>query len=211
MKYAHCQNYDISYYPDNGVKVTPIRLSKIAASLKHDGALNINYVGGDPTPNIPTIIANLRELDANIAQLWNSNMYLTKEALSLLLDIIDIWLPDLKYGSDKCALRISKISNYWSTVTENIKIAYIKSSGNVIIRVLVLPNHHLCCVEPILKWIKENTPNALVNIMRQYRPMWLVQRNVEKYKDIIRPPSNKEMEKAYSLADKLELIWRPVS
>jgi len=48
-------------------------------------------------------------------------MYLTMESMKLLVDVIDIWLPDLKYGNNQCAFKYSKIKNYWSIVTRNIK------------------------------------------------------------------------------------------
>lgn len=153
----------------------------------------------------------MRHLEPNVAQLWNSNMYVSIEGMKLLLDIMDIWLPDLKYGSDDCALRISKAPNYWEIATRNIKMAHDLGGGNVIIRVLVLPNHFECCVKPILEWIAENCPHALTNIMRQYRPMWRVRSEPDKFSDLNRGPSRDEMRKAHELADELGLIWRPVS
>ena len=168
-------------------------------------------VGGDPTPNTYHIIAMMRHLELNVAQLWNSNMYVSIEGMRLLLDIMDIWLPDLKYGSDDCALRISNAPNYWEIATRNIKLAHDLGGGNVIIRVLVLPNHFECCTKPILEWIAENCPRALTNIMRQYRPMWRVRSEREKFSDLNRGPSREEMRKAHELADKLGMVWRPVS
>jgi putative pyruvate formate lyase activating enzyme len=45
--------------------------------------------------------------------------------------------------------------------------------GELIIRVLVLPEHNDCCTRPILKWISENLgSNTRVNVMFQYRPEW---------------------------------------
>jgi putative pyruvate formate lyase activating enzyme len=41
----------------------------------------------------------------------------------------------------------------------------------MIVRHLVLPNHVECCSIPVLEWIAKNVPNALVNVMDQYRPM----------------------------------------
>ena len=131
--------------------------------------------------------------------------------MNLLIDIIDFWLPDLKYFSDQCAERISDAPNYPAIVTRNIKRAYEKGSKEMIIRVLVLPNHLQCCVIPILDWISENTPEALVNIMAQYRPMWQVLRHPEKFKDITSRVTHDEMHQAYSHAEKLGLEFRSVS
>ncbi|MHA1904817.1 MAG: 4Fe-4S cluster-binding domain-containing protein, partial [Candidatus Thorarchaeota archaeon] len=53
-----CQNEDISTNPRSGQVVTPQELAVIAQALRRDGAININYVGGDPIPNTHTIIAS---------------------------------------------------------------------------------------------------------------------------------------------------------
>jgi putative pyruvate formate lyase activating enzyme len=208
---AHCQNHDISCNPTNGSAVTATQLASIADELASQGAKNINYVGGDPTPHLHTIISSMKHQQFNITQLWNSNMYLSEESMNLLIDIIDFWLPDLKYFSDQCAERISDAPNYPTIVTRNIKTAYEKGTKEMIIRLLVLPNHLQCCVIPILDWISENTPEALVNIMAQYRPMWQVLRQPENFTDIASRVSNDEMHQAYSHAEKLGLEFRSVS
>lgn len=129
------------------------------------------------------------------------------------MDTVDLWLPDLKYSSDDCASRLSGIDDYWTTVTENIRYAYqnsLKGLSSIIIRHLVLPNHFECCSKPILEWLAKETPQALVNIMDQYRPHHLVFRD-DRYKDIALPPRRWEVEKVYKLADELGILWRGVS
>ncbi len=208
---AHCQNYDISCNPKNGERVSPKQLALIADELSSRGAKNVNYVGGDPTPHIHTILASLTHQKFNITQLWNSNMYLSMESMELLEDIIDFWLPDFKYFSEDCAKRISDVKNYTKIITRNIKTAYEKGTKEMIIRVLVLPNHLHCCVFPILEWIATNTPEALVNIMGQYRPMWQVFKKPEIYNDISQRVTHDEMQQAYKYAEKLGLEFRSVS
>ena len=208
---AHCQNHDISCNPKNGTAMNPVQLAKIADELAAQGAKNINYVGGDPIPHLHTIIASMKHQQFNITQLWNSNMYLSQESMELLTDIIDFWLPDFKYFSDQCAERLSDAKQYSLITTRNIKTAYLKGTKEMIIRVLVLPNHVHCCVIPILDWISENTPKALVNIMAQYRPMWQVLKHPEIYSDVTSRVSHDEMREAYSHAEKLGLEFRSVS
>lgn len=210
FKCAFCQNYDISQVnPRGGDKLTVQELVAIQTYLRRRGARNINHVGGEPTPHIPFIIESLKYLDVNVPQLWNSNMYMAEESMKLLEDIIDIWLPDLKYGNDKCAWRLSKVKNYWEVVTRNIKRAH--DTGDIIIRHLVLPNHIDCCTEKVLKWISENTPRALVNIMEQYRPEHIVSKYPHMYPDIARRPTYEEMKRAYEIAEKLGILYKPVS
>jgi len=90
-----CQNWDISQEnPYGGIEVSPQQLALIQKELKKENARNINHVGGEPTPNLHNILHSLRYLDVNIAQLWNSNFYMSEETMKLLIYVIDIWLPD---------------------------------------------------------------------------------------------------------------------
>ncbi|MEM0085608.1 MAG: pyruvate formate lyase-activating protein, partial [Zestosphaera sp.] len=128
----------------------------------------------------------------------NSNMYLSSVAMELVRDVIDIWLPDLKYGNDSCALKYSIVKNYFEVASRNIKIAH--DSGDVIIRHLVLPNHVECCTRNVLKWISESVRRALTNIMDQYRPEYLVVRQPDKWGEIRRRVSTEELKRAFELA-----------
>lgn len=204
-----CQNYDISTNPNSGDVVNPKELAGIAEGLVRRGALNINYVGGDPIPNTHTIVSSLKHQTANITQLWNSNLYCSLETMKLLTEIFDVWLPDFKYGADECAKRLSGVTNYFEVVSRNHLMAY--KSGEVIIRHLVMPNHIECCSIPILEWVAENMPNCMVNIMGQYRPTHKVRRGSDRFKDIQRSVNNTEMQRVQTKADELDILWRPVS
>ncbi|RLG87222.1 MAG: pyruvate formate lyase-activating protein [Thermoprotei archaeon] len=209
---VYCQNWDISQVePFAGAPVDARQLAIIQRELRINGARNINHVGGEPTPNIHTILESFRYLDVNVPQLWNSNFYMSTEAMELLKHVIDIWLPDFKYGNDRCALRLSKVPRYFEVVTRNLRIA--AENGDMIIRHLVLPNHIECCSKNVLRWIADNLPRerVLVNIMDQYRPEHLVVKNPERYRDMARRPSRRELEEVYSYADKLGLLWRDIS
>ncbi|MEL9908679.1 MAG: radical SAM protein [Desulfurococcus sp.] len=210
FKCVFCQNWDISQvHARDGERVSPRELAFIQRNLRLKGARNINHVGGEPTPHLPFILESLRYLDVNVPQLWNSNMYMSEEAMTLLRDIIDIWLPDLKYGNNECAWRLSKVRNYWEIVTRNIKVAH--DSSDIIIRHLVLPGHVECCTRRVLEWIASNTPRALVNIMDQYRPEHIVVKHPGLYPEIARKPSASELKTAYEIADSLGIMYRQVS
>lgn len=204
-----CQNWDISQCPLNGEKVDGRRLAVIMKTLRDEGAANINFVGGEPTPNLHTIVEGIRLTRTNVPMLWNSDMYLSPEAMKILTDIIDIWLPDFKYGNDECALRLSKVVRYFEVTTRNHRLAC--ENGDVIIRHLVLPNHFECCTRPALDWIAENCPRALVNIMGQYRPDHVVQDEPERYQGIGRSPSWDEMMTARRYAEGLGIEYKQVS
>ena len=147
---AFCQNEDISTagktYPlrSAGRKIYAEGLAEIANQLVIQGAININYVGGDPTPNLHTIIDSLRFQTANVCQLWNSNFYNTLPVLEILSDVMDLWLPDLKYGNNTCGKRLSGVKNYWDILQRNFRYIAEHGSNNIIIRHLVLPEHFEC-------------------------------------------------------------------
>lgn len=208
FKCVFCQNWDISQEnPYGGVEVDPRSLYVIQRELRVNGARNINHVGGEPTPNLHNILASLKHLDVNVPQLWNSNFYMSEEAMGLLSHVIDIWLPDFKYGNNECALRLSKVPRYIDVITRNLRTAI--EWGDMIIRHLVLPNHIECCSKPILKWIATNIQRdrVIVNIMDQYRPEY----KAHEYSDISRRPSPHELEEVYRYADNLGVLWRDVS
>ena len=201
-----CQNWDVSqWHAREGTRVTPRMLAEIQDKLAARGARNINHVGGDPVPSIHTIIDSMRHATHWKPQLWNSNMYMTSEALELLADLIDIWLPDLKFGNNKCALRLAATPNYWEVTTRNIKTA--AQHGDMIIRHLVMPDHLECCTKPVLKWIAENLPKhkIIVNVMSQYTPDNLVLRIPRKWPELTRRPTTTEIQEAQEYAENLGL------
>jgi len=191
-----CQNWDISQKPEGGVEITPQVTARL---IEREHARNVNWVGGEPTPNLPFILEVLTHLQKNIPQVWNSNMYMTQEAMKLLNGAIDIYMTDFKYGNDTCAKRLSKIEDYTKIVKRNHLQA--AKQAEVIIRHLMLPNHMECCTKPILKWIKQNMKNARVNLMNQYRPEYQAFR----YSEIDQQLKEKEFKKAVDYAKELEL------
>ncbi len=191
-----CQNWDISQQ-NIGVYIKPAILAKMIEDRKKQGARNVNWVGGDPTPNLLYILEVLKKSTTNMPQVWNSNMYCSTETMKLLKGVIDVYLTDFKYGNDKCAKHLSKVEKYTEVVKRNHKIAY--ENGEVIIRHLVMPNHIECCSKPILKWIAENLPNSIVNIMAQYRPEY----KAMNYDDISRSISNEEFMQVKDYANQL--------
>ena len=190
-----CQNWDISQQIC-GLPVDPKTLATMIHTRKKEGARNVNWVGGDPTSNLPYILKVLKECKENIPQIWNSNMYCSKETMKLLNGIIDLYLTDFKYGNDACAKRLSKVDSYTAIVKRNHTIAY--NQGDMIIRHLVIPNHRKCCSEPILQWISKNLSNVAVNVMAQYRPEY----HAHEYEDIASPLPREEYMQVRTFAEK---------
>ncbi|MHA2298703.1 MAG: radical SAM protein [Candidatus Hodarchaeales archaeon] len=219
FKCVFCQNYSISQeWKDrqsgeiiDGVKRNPQQIALIAGALIKEGARNINWVGGDPTSNLHVILRVLNNLEYNTCQLWNSNFYMSEPAMELLVDVMDFWLPDFKYWNNITAEKNSHIKNYREVMERNLKACFERGSGEMIVRHLVMPGMVESETYPILEWCAKNIPLALVNIMGQYRPEHQVQRYSDKFADINRGITYEELTLARNNAEKLGILWRPVS
>jgi putative pyruvate formate lyase activating enzyme len=150
----------------------------------------------------------------NVPMLFNTNTFLSRESLIILRPLIDIWLPDFKYGPGKCSIRLSRTPWYWETVTENLKLLY-EWGENIVIRHLIMPNHVKCCSIPIIDWISRNTPEIPVNLMDQYRPEHEADPhspifNKDAY-DIARRPYKEELLEVWRYAEEKKLIFKEIT
>ena len=178
LRCLHCQNWSISQWFESGEIYSPQQLARAVEALRKGGCRNVNLVGGDPTSWLSKWLEVFRHVDVNVPVVWNSNSYYSEETAKLLAGFADVYLLDFKYGPEVCADKVSDAPNYWMTCTRNH--LYAKKYGELIIRVLVLPNHLECCTKPILNWIFENLGESVrVNLMFQYRPEWRAHEIVE--------------------------------
>jgi putative pyruvate formate lyase activating enzyme len=200
MRCKHCQNWTISQWEETGHVYEPEELAREVEQLRSMGCRNINLVGGEPTPWLEQWLRTFNHVDVNVPIVWNSNTYYGQETADLLAGFVDVYLLDFKYGPGKCAENISDAPHYWEVCTRNHLEA--KRYGEVIIRVLVLPNHLECCTRPILNWIAENLGiDTRVNLMFQYRPEW----RAYEVPELQRGLSNSEMNQALRLAKEAKL------
>ncbi len=169
----YCQNWEISGWYEKGYSITPKNLAEIIIRRIEQGAKNVNFVGGEPLPylkNILEVLEILKERKVNIPIVWNSNFYHSAMVSEILNEIVDLYLPDFKYGNNRCAMDLSKVENYFETVTRNL-LSIDFGRADLCIRHLVLPSHTQCCSFKILDWIKDNLKDkCLINLMDQYRP-----------------------------------------
>ncbi len=150
----------------------------------------------------------------NTPILWNSNMFMSVETMKILRELVDIWLPDFKFGNNRCAIRLSKTPWYFETVSRNHKLIY-DWGESIVIRHLVMPGHVECCTKPVLRWIAENMPGTPVNIMDQYHPDYacnpLDPRYDPRYSDMARYPTGEEITEAYRYAKSLGLNFEAIT
>jgi putative pyruvate formate lyase activating enzyme len=200
MRCRHCQNWAISQWMENAAEYTPQHLAREVEQLRLDGCRNVNLVGGEPTPWLGHWLEAFNHVSINVPVVWNSNTYYSRETAQLLAGFADVYLLDFKYGPGDCAERISDAADYWSVCTRNHLEA--KRHGELIIRVLVLPNHLECCTKPSLEWIADNLgADTRVNVMFQYRPEW----RAHEIPELRRRLTKDERQKAVQLAEKAGL------
>ncbi len=201
-----CQNWDISTDPSSGTEMDARELARRIErradrrkGFNLEASRNVNWVGGEPTPNVHFILNVLRECEANIPQVWNSNMYMSEDTMDLLEDVVDVYLADYKYGNDDCARRLSDVEDYSRIVRRNLLIG--RAHAEMIIRHLVLPGHVDCCTRPVLTWIAQNLNDVKVNVMGQYRPEY----KARDHPGLDRPIPASEYRKALEIAEDLHL------
>ena len=112
---------------------------------------------------------------------YNTSGYDRAEALALLDGVIDIYMPDMKYGDDKSARRYSHVRDYvrfnQAAVREihrQVGDLVINAEGlaerGLLVRHLVLPND-ISGAEAVLRFLAEEiSTNTYLNLMGQYRP-----------------------------------------
>lgn len=200
IRCRHCQNWTISQWKENGVKIQPEELAKEIEQLRLGGCRNANLVGGEPTPWLGQWLETFKHVSVNLPIVWNSNAYYSTETAQLLAGFVDVYLLDFKYGPSNCAERISEAFDYWNVCTRNHLEA--KKNGELIIRVLVLPGHLECCTKPILKWIAESLgTETRMNLLFQYRPEW----RAHEIPEIRRRLTKDQMDKSIRFAEKMGL------
>ncbi len=167
-----CTAAKFAFRPTYGVVVTPAQLARRMVERQREGARSICFIGGDPAPHIPFILQSLAELGARkaVPAVFNSNFYLTDTALDLLDGMIDIYLPDLKFGPasgpQSCGERIGGMPAYWEAVTGSIERLYGEGK-RLLVRHLLMPGHFDCCTVPVLAWLATH-PTIEVSLLTQY-------------------------------------------
>jgi putative pyruvate formate lyase activating enzyme len=178
-----CQNYPISQM-GHGKEITVEELADRMILLQKKGAHNINLV--TPTHFVPQIVeavAAALPKGLRIPLVYNSNGFDDVETLKLLEGMVDIYLPDMKYGDDANAERYSGVGGYVkknrAAVTEmyrqvgELRVdAHGIAEKGLIIRHLVLPGN-IANTRQVLEFIASMSPTIPVSLMSQYFPAYL--------------------------------------
>ncbi|MCS7186006.1 MAG: radical SAM protein [Armatimonadetes bacterium] len=165
-----CQAWEGVVQTKVGIEFTPNWFAQLVELRKSQGAVNIHFVGGEPTVNLLATLEGLRALEIPLPLVWNTNLFATDEAMKLLDGIVDLFIADFKFGNDKCAWSIGGVEDYVATIQSNL----VKASkiASLVVRHLVMPDHIDCCLKPVVFWISENLPDETFHLMLNYVPDW---------------------------------------
>lgn len=179
LKCVFCQNYIISH-ENLGKEITVEHLGEMMDALWQMGAHNINFVSA--THYVHAILELFEKgYKKKVPIVYNCGGYESVETLKRLEDIVDVYLPDMKYADNALAKRYSGAGDYVETAKKAIEEMYRQkgtltldedgiAQKGVLIRHLVLPSHTPNSIE-VLDWIKTQFgTDAYCSLMCQYVP-----------------------------------------
>jgi putative pyruvate formate lyase activating enzyme len=209
LKCVYCQNYRFSHSLE-GSRVSSEDLGRIMVRLEEKGAENINLV--TPTHFLPWIMDGLASAfrsGLTLPIVYNTSGYETVEAVKLLEDAVDIYLADMRYVTPSVAERYSQAPDYPAVNQAALRKMCDQKSAvwegpllkqGLVIRHLVLPGAADEAIK-VLRWVNENTPEALISLMFQYQPYF----KACLYPEIDRRVNEEEYESVMDYLDELDL------
>jgi len=184
LKCVFCQNYQISHEQE-GRRFSVEELAQKLLGLQGKGCHNINLVTA--THFLPWVVRALQRAAVSgltLPIVYNCGGYELAETIDLLKDMVDIWLPDMKYGTNEAARLYSKAPDYVETNQTAIRRMFRQvgplrcgddgiAHRGLCIRHLVLPNDQSAGRE-ILAFLKStfDPQDIFISLMAQYRPLY---------------------------------------
>lgn len=182
LRCRYCQNFQISHGTDGEI-LTPIELARLMLNLQNQGCHNIEAV--TPTPQLPQLIDALQlawEAGLTLPFVYNCGGYENPDVIRLLDGMVDIYLPDFKYGNEEDALLLSGVRDYAQFALQSIR-EMINQVGpglvvddddiatrGIAIRHLILPGRLENSIQ-VLTLIRDQLSLAVpLSLMSQYTP-----------------------------------------
>jgi putative pyruvate formate lyase activating enzyme len=191
-----------------GEEVEPEELPAIMLGLQAEGCHNINLV--TPSHVVGQLIAAVSiaaDGGLHVPLVYNSGGYDSPEALALLDGVIDIYMPDMKYGDSATARKYSRVPDYVAVNQAAVRAMHrqvgdlvLDEQGiarrGLLVRHLVLPGG-LAGTERVLAFLAEEiSPHTCLNLMDQYRPCY----RADQYPPLNRPLDPGEFARVLGLA-----------
>jgi putative pyruvate formate lyase activating enzyme len=164
-----CETWQFSLERRGAVATPPAQLAALLLDLQKRGAANANFV--TPTHVLPALLEGLAIAAGHgfsLPVIWNCGGYESLEALRLLDGVVDVYLPDAKYGDDAAAYELSGCRRYTAALVESLR--EMRRQADVIVRHLVLPGG-VAAPEKLMPLIAGVSPDLCVNVLSQYRPV----------------------------------------
>ena len=176
LRCEFCQNYKISH-SENGKLYTAEEFRELILSYDLSTFSCIDLI--TPSHFSSAILQALKGLDLPIPIVWNSSGYENVEMIRKLADVVDVFMPDLKYFDSALSKKYSKAEDYFKVASkalvemrrqkpENVFKEGILQKG-VLIRHLVLPEHKEDSMK-VLEFIKDNIKSPYISLMSQFTP-----------------------------------------
>ncbi len=210
LKCVFCQNYELSRN-QRGKDITVQELADIFKELENQNAHNINLI--NPTHYSDKIVQALKIYRPKIPIVYNTHGYEDIEILKEIDNYIDVYLPDIKYFSDKVSMRYTGKADYFEKASKAIEFMANKKivfgedgllKSGTIVRHLVLPQN-TADSKKILDWFTIIKDKAYINVMSQYTPFG----EIEKFPELQRKLTKREYDSVidYALSLNIEKMY----
>ncbi|HUI91393.1 MAG TPA: radical SAM protein [Chitinivibrionales bacterium] len=211
LRCCFCQNYQISQEGE-GEHYSEEKLAEKMFWLQETGVHDINFV--TPTHYLPNILRSLKIAASKglwLPVVWNSSGYELAETLVPLRGVVDIYLPDMKYGSNESSMRYCKapdyVENNQAAIREMFRqVGPLKTDKDGIayrgmcVRHLVLPEGRAFS-EKVLEFLAATFDPAdiFISLMAQFRPMF----KADNFPELRRGISRREYETVQYYCERL--------
>jgi putative pyruvate formate lyase activating enzyme len=181
---VYCQNHDISQpaRADAEWEVPPDRIAEMMLRLQAAGCENINLVS--PSHVVPQILGALAlaaEAGLRLPLVYNTGGYDAAHTVRMLDGVVDIYMPDLKYGDETVGERLSGVGDYVVRNRAAVREMHrqvgdlrLDEHGTAVrgllVRHLVLPDGLAGSAEVARFLAEEISTDTYINVMDQYRP-----------------------------------------
>lgn len=183
LRCVFCQNWEIAW-KGQGQEVSNEELAGMMLSLQAMGCHNINLV--TPSHVVEQILEAVdiaARQGLRLPLVYNTSGYDSLEALALLDGVIDIYMPDIKYGDEGMAHKYSHVRSHVRSNQIAVQEMHrqvgdlgINADGiaerGLLVRHLVLPSG-ISGTDKIVKFLAEEiSKNTYLNLTPQYHPCY---------------------------------------
>ena len=185
----YCQNHEISH-PQASGNLKGTDLQKVLDQIEKIMSAGINTVGfvspSHVVPQVKAIIRGLNSRGLKPVTVYNTSSYDKAETLRSLIDLIDVYLPDIKYVTPSLASNYSEAPDYPQVAIKALKEMYYQKGSvlrvdekgsaewGILIRHLVLPGHIDESIRVLEVIAEELSPGVNLSLMAQYHPTFQV-------------------------------------